>query len=121
MPLQRQVFHRDILRHAQAQDRLRGSEHRRLGDDAGCFLRNATCRKNRFKDNEGCEEAEDDEKESGLIHEVTEDYRQREERLDTQQEEEAHGSGKASWAVFRHHLEVPWLASVYNYCTYRDK
>ena len=31
----RQVFHRDILRHAQEQNRLRGSEHRRLGVDAG--------------------------------------------------------------------------------------
>ena len=121
MPLQRQVLHRDILRHAQEQDRLRGSEHRRLGVDAGCFLRNAPCRKNRFKDNEECEKAENDEKEAGLIHEVTEAYRQREERLDTQQEEEAHRSGRASWAVFRHHLEVSRLASVYDYCTCRDK
>ena len=66
-------------------------------------------------------EAEDDKEGAGLLHEVPEAYGQREERLNTQQEEEAHGSGRASWAVFRHHLEVPWLASVYNYCTCRDK
>ena len=30
-------------------------------------------------------------------------------------------SGRASWAVFRHLLEVPRLASVYNFCTCRDK
>ena len=30
-------------------------------------------------------------------------------------------SGRASWAVFRHHLEVSRLASVYNFCTCRDK
>ena len=65
----------------------------------------------------GCEEAEDDKEGAGLIHEVPEAYRQREERLDTQQEEEAHGSGRASWTVFRHLLEVPRLASVYNFCT----
>ena len=28
-------------------------------------------------------------------------------------EEEAHGSGRATWAVFRHHLEVSRQASVY--------
>ena len=66
-------------------------------------------------------EAENDKEGAGLLHEVPEAYGQREERLNTQQEEEAHGSGRASWAVFRHHLEVSRLASVYNYCTCRDK
>ena len=45
----------------------------------------------------------------------------REELLDTQQEEEAHRSGRASCTVFRHLLEVTRLASVYNFCTCRDK
>ena len=60
-------------------------------------------------------EAEDDKEGAGLLHEVSQAYRQREERLDTQQEEEAHGSGRASWSVFRHHIEVSRLTSVYNF------
>ena len=44
-------------------------------------------------------EAENDKEGAGLLHEVPEAYGQREERLNTQQEEEAHGSGRASWVV----------------------
>ena len=41
-------------------------------------------------------EAKDDKEGAGLLHEVSQAYGQREERLNTQQEEEAHGSGRAS-------------------------
>ena len=93
------------------------SNIRRLGPCIGCSFRHVPCGEDRFKDPEGCEEAEDDKEGAGLLHEVPEAYGQRQDSHNSQQEEEAHGSCRASWTVFRHHLEVPRLASVYNFCT----
>ena len=57
---------------------------------------------------------------TGLIYEVPEAYRQRKKRLDTQQEKEVYGSGRASWTVFRNRIEAPGQTSVYNFCTCCD-
>ena len=82
-----------------------------FSSEKGNFSSGDDTQGNLFKQNESVQ----------MIHKDLESQFKREERLDTQQEEEAHRSGRAYWAVFRHLLEVPRLASMYNYCTCRDK